>query len=158
MTQSSIVILPFVPEDLLYVEPKDEQKNDIFVARGPEYTKLVGVFLDNACARTVDGEKIAYTILDEDKILGCAGIYENFEGSGEAWAIFSKDIGRCKYLLYREIKKKISKYNFTRLQSQARADFKEAQKFLLAAGFKKEARLKKCTVDGKDMLIFSMVK
>jgi hypothetical protein len=158
MTQSNIVMVPFCAEDLLYVEPRDEQKNDIFVALGEAFTRQVGTLLEQACAKTNDGRLLSCTIMDEDKILGCAGIYENFKGSGEAWAIFSKDIGRYKYTLLREIRSHIKDYDYTRLQSCARADFKEAQKFLQSCGLKREAKLRKATVDGKDLLIFSMVR
>lgn len=158
MTQSKVLMVPFCAADLSYIDVKEEQRHDIYIARGPEYTKLVGEFLEKSSAKTRDGRPISFTLMDEERILGCIGIYENFEGSGEAWALFSKDAGRYKYILYREMSKCVKDYDFVRLQTCARADFKDAQKLIVKFGFKKEARLKKATCDGKDLLIYSMVR
>lgn len=158
MTRSNIVMVPFCAEDLKYVIPREKQQHDYYVAFGDQYKVEVGSFLESRCAKTKHGEPISCTIMSEDKVLGCAGVFENFPGSAEAWAVFSEDIGKYKYTLFREIKKHFADYDFIRLQTTARADFKEAQKFILALGFKREARMRKATIDGKDLILYSIVK
>ena len=97
-----------------------------------------------------------------DILLGCAGVRKMWEGVGEAWAIFSRDIVDFKKDAYvvtgRELYRMIDEGNFHRTQAHVDATFPLAVKFIEGLGFKKECLMRKFQPNGNDSFLYSIVR
>lgn len=95
-----------------------------------------------------------------DRIVACGGIWINWPGVGEQWALNVLDIGDChidpqkaKQWMYDHI----DEHKLWRLQVPARSDFPEAEKYLQWLGFTLETRLEKYHTDGTDALMYKII-
>lgn len=92
-----------------------------------------------------DGQP-AYTAFDDDKILGCAGIYAFWQGVGEAWAWVDSELTeKHKGWFHKTVKKVlyeiIEQYNFKRVQCVVEKSYAMGIKWIENLGFTKESEM-----------------
>lgn len=97
--------------------------------------------LDPVYAESLAATGIACTAMRDDRILACAGIKEEWEGRGTAWALLSKDIGASMIVIHRAIKMILAEKFYRRVEAAAAADFEEGRTWLAMLGFIKEVDL-----------------
>lgn len=101
----------------------------------------------------------AYSAWHDGHVVGVGGINWLWDGVGEAWVLFSKDVKGCKFGIYRATKRILKQYtDFQRIQATARIDSPTSCKMLEKLGFEMEGRLKNYSPDGTDNFLYSMVK
>jgi hypothetical protein len=103
----------------------------------------------------------SFTGLAEGRVLFCAGVTAYWEGRGEAWAFFNRDL-LPKYAL--KVIKSFKRYlrdiaPFQRIEASAEVDNESYQRFLVGLGFKKIVDCaSRYFPDGKDATLYEMVK
>jgi len=100
----------------------------------------------------------AYTIKDNGRVVGCAGIVELWPGVGEAWTVLSKDLKGNPFFLhrktYRIMRNLINKFKYHRLQAIVCPGDSIATKWIERLGFKKESIMKRFGADGSDHAMY----
>ena len=103
----------------------------------------------------------AVTCVFKNVIVCCFGIRLFWEGSGEVWAIFCRDIrkyARAHYYVRFYLEETIEEYNLTRVQARARTDFPEAIRYLEYLGFERECLMRKFGPSRKDYYSYVRIR
>lgn len=145
-----VEIIPFELEHALELDLREHekkmQKTDEFRAWAEANLSLGPSF-----SGVVDG-----------KVVGCGGVRILWNGVGEAWAIFSKDIIKYPKEAYYYINKFlhiiIKDQNLHRVQAYVRTDVNIAVKYIENLGFKRESMMKKFSYDKKDYYMYVLLK
>jgi hypothetical protein len=104
------------------------------------------------------------TGLYNGKVFVVGGVMKLWEGVGEAWVIFTKDVMEFKYegfmTIKRELKRMIKEGNYRRVQATIRADFPKAIEMIEFMGFTNETPngLVYYFPDGCDAYIYARLK
>lgn len=79
--------------------------------------------------------EIAWTAIDGEEVIACAGIMHLWEGRGHAWALLSGNIGRRMVLVHRAVKRAIEMSGYRRIEMDVDGDFPEAKNWARLLGF-----------------------
>lgn len=105
---------------------------------------------------------MAWTGLDDQGLIGCAGLDIQWPGVAEAWAMFSPRIEDNIFVIVKVIKKWIAELmedrSLHRIQCHVREDHPQALRFVQVLGFKWEGTNIKFTQDGADCFEFAIVR
>lgn len=101
----------------------------------------------------------AYTSLDGDEVLACAGAIEITQGRAIAWAYLSQDIGSRMIAVTKACRRFISLMNFRRIEMDVDCEFPQAHRWAKMLGFEMECeRRRSFTPDGRDCALYAMVR
>jgi hypothetical protein len=101
----------------------------------------------------------AYTALDGDEILACAGVIEVAPGRAAAWAYISQDVGRRMRGVTRAVKGFLQMSQFRRIEMDVDCEFPQAHRWARMLGFEMECeRRRSFTPDGRDCALYAMVR
>tara|TARA_R100000234_G_scaffold27548_1_gene15873 strand:+ start:2652 stop:3092 length:441 start_codon:yes stop_codon:yes gene_type:complete len=105
--------------------------------------------------------ELSFTGIINDELIACAGIYEIWDGVGEAWFLGSQKMNQHPIKISRAIKKNLTRImkekNFHRIQAHVRIDYKKAIKFAEFVGMKNEGEMQKYTPDKVNVLRYAKV-
>ena len=105
---------------------------------------------------TIDGP--AFSAWNGSQLVGIGGVKQLWDGVGEAWVLFSKNISSCKFGIYRATKAILNRhYTYHRIQAVVRADFPLGWRMVERLGFKLEGLLEKYGPDGSDYYMYTKV-
>lgn len=103
----------------------------------------------------------AFSIFDDDKLLGIVGGIYYFPGVAEVFALLSKDIKGSRGF-HKAVKTLVDgafeEFKVHRLQMVVRADFTMGKKWASSLGFEPEGLMKKYGPNGDDYVLFGRVK
>jgi hypothetical protein len=103
----------------------------------------------------------SYTIIVDEKIVACAGVYVTILGTGEAWTLFSNDLYKYPKSIYKAIKegleRVIEEKKLRRVQAQVGFDNSTAQSFIKHLGFTYEGTMRKAGPNGENMLLYARI-
>jgi hypothetical protein len=119
-----MIVIPFEPEHLNFLELQERQKIFNEVIKNPQY----GIDLKNT--------GVAWSMFEESTLccIGSAGIINAGFGRGIAWALMSKDAKNHMVRITREVKKRL--IGFDRIEITT--GFDEARRWAEILGFKCE--------------------
>lgn len=102
--------------------------------------------------------EFAFSALEGDRVIACAGIIKLWEGRGHAWALLSGDIGNRFVAIHRAVKRAIDVSGYRRVEMDVDGDHKEAIKWAHMLGFYNETPdgMKGYVADGR--LIYKFVR
>jgi len=107
------------------------------------------------------GEAMTLVSSDKDPVL-CMGVVPLWEGCGEAWMLAADKISERPIATARAIKEVFLEYNqhkeFRRVQSNVKADWPLAIKFVKFIGMKEEGLMQKFGPEGADYIRFAWIK
>lgn len=86
----------------------------------------------------LNASQYAFTALDGDEVVACAGIVDIWQGRGQAWALMSNSIGVRFVKVHRAVKRALDLYEHRRVEMIVDADFAEGLKWAELLGFKCE--------------------
>lgn len=109
----------------------------------------------------LEATEYCYTGLINGDIIGVGGVRIFWEGVGEGWLIFTKDVtkhGTKLMLCLRRMKAKtIADHKLRRFQAIVRQDFPKAQKMLESLGFVAEGIMEQYLPDGTAAIMYAWV-
>ena len=105
---------------------------------------------------------MAYSMIDDGHLIASSGIYEIWDGVGEAWLLPSTRLlekPRKAVKAVRSFLHEISeRENFRRVQATVHSDFTRGKRFLEWLGFENEGTLRNYGPDGADHIIYARIK
>ena len=114
---------------------------------------------DYAKAMAVPG--MAWTGLDGDRVVGCAGFYPQWEGRVIAWAVFGAVPRDAWMSIVRKVRKELrdclADHGRHRVEATVPYNFGNGCRFAHALGFKVEALMKHYGPDGSDHFLYAQV-
>lgn len=82
--------------------------------------------------------EFAFTGLDGEEVVACAGIVKMWEGRGHAWALLSGNIGNRFVRVHRAVKRAVEVSGYHRVEMVVDSDFPAAIKWAEKLGFRCE--------------------
>ena len=100
----------------------------------------------------------AFTGLVGDRVIGCAGCIEQWEGRAIAWALVSKDAGRHMVSVHRAVAGFIAQAPWRRIETTVDSSFDAGHRWMELLGFTHEGRMRAYGPQGQDFDIYARVK
>ena len=122
--------------------------------------ELLGITANRAwCAEAAEAGN-SFTLTENGKIIGCAGILTTAEGVGTAWALYVSDIGT--YHIDPQIAKDkiyeiIDANKYRRVECTVRCDFPAGMSYTKWLGFELDGKKRCNEPDGTDAYTYGMV-
>tara|TARA_R100001460_G_scaffold49755_1_gene87973 strand:- start:1122 stop:1562 length:441 start_codon:yes stop_codon:yes gene_type:complete len=106
-------------------------------------------------------KNLAFTGVQDGKIIACGGIYPIWNGVGDAWFLGTNMIFDHPLKVTKIVKKYLIELmnlnNFHRVQAYVRHDWENAQRWIEVLGMQVEGTARKYSTDGRDHILFSRV-
>lgn len=100
----------------------------------------------------------AFTALDGDEVLVCAGVIELWPGRGAAWAFMAENLGARMVAIHRAVRRYFATLDFRRLEAEVATDFPQGHRWVRLLGFELETpRLRAYFPDGSDASMYVKV-
>jgi hypothetical protein len=149
---NSFLIRPFQVSDIFEIEIRKEQS---------EFYKM-GFDLEEY-GRLLYNSYQPLTLVDKySKIVWIAGMMPLSMYTAEAYFLtadgFEEAFKEAPKFFIKALREGVIESPFKRVQTWCIADFKKAEKLIRVLGFEYEGTLRKASIDGKDIKMFSMVK
>ena len=138
-------IVPYRPEHLLRLALQESQQ---YLAKliTPDYAEALAG-LD------------AYTALDGDEILGCAGVVPMWENRAVLWAYLSPDIGPRFSRIHRAARRFVEGLPYRRLELTVDEGFEQGHRWARLFGFTLECeRMRAYRPDGGDSSMYVRIR
>lgn len=138
-------IEPFRPEHLerLLLQPRQADARQLF--ENPAY----GQALANG---------LAYTAIEGDVILCCAGLLPHWEGRAEVWSLMGADLRRHFVAIHHAAVRLLDVADFRRIEASVDAKFCNGRRWVERLGFKAEGVMRAYTPDGRDCIRYAKVR
>lgn len=138
-------IIPFKAEHLFQMIAQDRQQDLLRL-------------LTEESAKNIEMHSDAYTAIDGDKVVCCAGTLDYGDGRGMAWSYMSDNAGKRMLGLTKAVSRYLNIPKFRRLEMYVDCDFPQAHRWARMLGFKKECdRMERFTADNRDCALYARV-
>lgn len=109
--------------------------------------------------KDVDRFGTAYTALEGDEVLACAGLLPAGTHRAVVWALLG-DIGPARFhRVHREVQRFLNRQPYRRVEALVDCGFDEAHRWVRLLGFDCEAeRMKAYAPDGRDVALYARVR
>lgn len=138
-------VVRFEAEHLALLELQDAQLS------------LSGVISEPGYAQSIAKAGQAFTALDGQTVILCAGLIEAWQGRAIAWALVSKHAGRHFFSIHRAVDGFLKQTEYRRIEATVQADFPQAWRWIQMLGFKHEGLMRCYAPDGSDHHLFARV-
>lgn len=126
------------------------------ISLGPEATRAregqqVGIW-----AKAHEIGAVAYTLVADGNIIGCAGIHTLWPGTGEGWAVVSplaKNYIRAAIMARKGLIEAFKEHGYNRIHAAIDPEWDTAVQFAEWLGFKSEGLMKKYGPNGRDKVL-----
>lgn len=132
-----MIIREFKAQDLLLLQAQRWQANS-------------GIEISLQYCLQLEAHSKAFTGIVDNRIIGCAGISEQWKGRVIAWAWFSGGIGTHFISVHRAVKSFLDAQSYRRIEAYTHCDFNEANRWMRMLGFEKEGKMSKFLPCGSD--------
>lgn len=100
----------------------------------------------------------AYTLLDGETVIICAGAVEMWADRAMMWALLSKDAGQHMRHVHRAVSGFLAQCKWRRMEAYADSEFCQGNRWLAMLGFKHEGKMRAFGPDGRDFELYARVK
>lgn len=139
------MIVRFKAEHLSKLALQSSQLSMSKELTNPEYAKMLeGMY--------------AYSLIEGDEVLACAGIMQVWEGRSMGWAMISKNAGRKFMEIHRNVVAAIRMCPDRRFEIAVDSEFPEGKRWAKLLGLTFEGRMKAYGSDGRDHDLYARVK
>ena len=122
-------------------------------------TQGFGTFWTEAHTKRLEKDRYAYTGIEGDRILFCAGVVEYWPERGEAWAIFGQNQRKDFLKIHNAVKRFLNICPLKRIEATVDFDFEAGHRWVELLGFKLEAeRMRSYRMDGGDASLYARVQ
>jgi hypothetical protein len=140
-----MIVVPFKREHLKAMVIQQKQQG------------LEHLITDGVCASLEGG--YAYTALDGEEVLACAGAVEAAQGRAILWAYLSQNLGSRMVGVTKACKRAIELMDYRRIEMDVDCNFPQAHRWAKLLGFEMECeRRRSYTPDGRDCALYAMVR
>jgi hypothetical protein len=98
-----------------------------------------------------------YTVRHCGKVVMCAGVVSLWEGRGSAWALLSRDAGKCMRQVHRAVKEFLDGCGIKRVEAYVYPDFIPGHRWARMLGFEHEG-LMRSFQRGADMDMYARIR
>lgn len=138
-------LVKFEPWHIEKVEPQPDQSTE-------------KPMLDSKIAEALAAHP-SYSLVDGDKVYGCGGIIEIWDGRASLWALFSRDIGKWLGIARKAALRLVKQSNCRRFEFDVAEGFTAGHRWARTLGFEVEAPLMKAFYpDGRNATLYALVK
>lgn len=100
----------------------------------------------------------AFTLLDGDEVLVCAGVVEYWPGRGTCWTFLSGSIGKRFLKAHHLVKDALATFDYRRLECEVDCRFEQGHRWVKSLGFEREVERARCYFpDGSDATLYAKV-
>ncbi len=118
-------------------------------------TAYLRPYIDRSQLAALEGT-LAFTGFWNGRLVGCAGIFEHWQGRGEAWAFLARDCKPAFPAIHRAAQRLLEVCPFRRVEAAVACDFPAAIRWVRLLGFRRETiRLKGYGPEGRDYVIYA---
>ena len=115
-------------------------------------------FGDPAYGDALAATQHAFTALDGDAVLACAGVHEVWSGRGVAWALLGREAGRAMRTIHRAAWGFIESSPLRRIEMVVDANFAAAHRWAKMLGMTPEGTMRAYSPGGDDYVLYARVK
>lgn len=101
---------------------------------------------------------LAWVGEQDGEIMIISGLAYQWSGRALAWALISKNAGKCFSSIHRAVKRFLNLSDCRRIEANIDVGFDEAKRWIELLGFEYEGYMKAYRPDGEDMLLYARVK
>lgn len=141
-----MVIVPFDPEHLQMLQLQAAQAWLSEDMLRPEYAQMVA-----SCG-------VAFSGIDGETLVGCAGLMNFHKDRAVAWALLSQQSGEHFVKIFRAMQKYLNVCTARRIEAQVACDFPQGRRLVTMLGFDFEGRMRGFFPDGRDADLFARVR
>lgn len=116
-----------VPLKKWHLDNLDMQESQLYIAKW--LTPEMKACLENS---------LSFAGMDGERVLGCAGIIEMWEGRGAVWSMLSGSIGRQFVAVHRAVSGFLDASHYRRLEATVDVGFEEGVRWIEMLGFRLE--------------------
>lgn len=138
-----MIVVPFKAEHLDMIDLQDHQAG---------FSQQIA---DKSYGVSLERGSDSFTFVDDLKIIACCGIVTQWENRAVAWALMSRDAGKCMRGIVRAIDNYLKLKRIRRVEAFTTCDFKPGVRMLQILGFRCEGMAEKYTPDGHDCYLFA---
>lgn len=138
------------------VEYKPEHLHQIDLQEGQAY---LSNWVTPELAASLGGSGWAYTGMDGDAPVGCAGVINVWQGRGIAWAYLSKGVSRHNFIaVHKAVVRFLDACYIQRVEMTVDCDFEPGHRWAGMLGFTMESpRMRAYRPDGGDCALYARV-
>lgn len=115
-------------------------------------------FGDPAYGSALEATQNAFTALDGDQVLACAGVHEVWPGRGVAWALIGREAGREFRAIHRAVSGFLAACPLRRVEMVVDAKFAAGHRWAKMLGMTAEGTLRAYSPGGDDYVMYARVK
>lgn len=136
---------PFTPSDLhrIALQPAQQQ----FAAQ-----------LDNGYAKALMDAGPAWSAVQEDKVLVCAGLVPLWEGRSQIWSLIAADAGPYFIRLVRGMRTFLDLQDVRRIEAAVATEFPQGHRLARMLGFVREGTMRGYAPGGRDHDLYALVR
>lgn len=139
-------IIPFQPDHLARLEVQ------------PDQAEAVGAMSQQGYGQFLADAGPAFTGVDGDRIVICAGLVPLWPGRSSLWALLSVHAAKFMLAIHRATLRFLATRTDRRIEATCATGFKEAHRWLEMLGFTREGTLRGFTPEGFDHDMYSRVR
>lgn len=98
-----------------------------------------------------------FTLLDDERVVICAGLVHLWENRSQAWAVISRDAGRHFVRIVRAMRAFLDQQTIRRIETTVDSDFMQGHRLMQMIGFQREGLMKHYAPDGRDCVLYARV-
>lgn len=122
-------------------------------------TQGFGTFWTKQHTERLEKDRYAYTGIEGDRILFCAGVVEYWPGRGEAWAILDQALKTDFLKVHNAVKRFLDICPLKRIEATVDFEFEAGHRWVELLGFRLEAeRMQSYRMDGGDASLYARVR
>ncbi len=140
----------------MIVRPWEEGDTERLILQDSQ--SYMSLMLDELDLQPLAAENMAWSCELDEGIMGIGGIIPQWENRAIAWAMVSKEAGRCFLQIHKETKRQIDAAPFRRIEATIDVGFKPGHRWVEMLGFEMEGYLRHYRPDGGDQIMYARIK
>jgi len=153
-----VKIIEFEPHHLLLLGLQKEQRYFFDLFKTTKEIVDYGKVLKQSAVDTDDNKKCVWTGIVGNEVIGCGGIIQVQENSGEAWALFGSDFKNHFRRVIPVIRRQVAVAKVMRVSALIDRDFERAERFIEWVGLQYEGTLRRSGTHGQDQKIYARIR
>lgn len=118
----------------------------------------ISAWCAGAYPRALEASGGGWTAMADGEPVACAGIVEQWQGRGLAWAVLAEHSGRHFVRITRAVRRALDLAHYRRIEAQVDAEFVAAIRWATMLGFEVESKMTQFTPEGRDAFMFVRIR